>query len=131
MVNHIDSRGELTVIEGHEVPFEIQRVYWIKEVPSGKTRAGHASRLNREVLVAIQGSFDVTVDDGYIATTSTMSSDSQPLLIESMRWHTLTNFSPDAIVLVLASRPYDEADYIRDYDEFKLITNSSSHDKIS
>ena len=114
-----DPRGNLTVTEGmKDVPFEIQRVYWVYDVPSGQYRGGHAHKKCLEMLVAMSGSFHVTLDDGHTRETILLNHPYQGLLIETGIWRTLDDFSSGAVCMVLASEPFEEEDYIREYDDF-------------
>ncbi|MBA3347672.1 MAG: WxcM-like domain-containing protein [Actinobacteria bacterium] len=114
-----DRRGNLTFIEGGEhVPFEIQRVYYLYDVPGGESRAGHGHRRLEQLLVAASGSFDVTVGDGVEQQVFTLNRSYFGLYIPPMIWREITNFSSGAVCLALASMHFDEADYFRDYDEF-------------
>ncbi len=116
----VDPRGNLSFIEGgRHVPFAIRRVYWVYDVPGGEVRGGHAYRRNEEFVVALSGSFDVVLDDGVGGRrTFSLNRSYNGLAIGRMTWRRLENFSTNALALVLASEPYDAADYIRDYDEF-------------
>lgn len=112
-------RGNLTVVEQNiDVPFEIKRAYWTYDVPSGESRGGHAHKQLQQLLVAISGSFDVTLDNGQEKETVHLNHPYQGLLIPSMTWRTLEDFSSGAVCMVLASELYDEDDYIRDYEQF-------------
>jgi len=114
-----DVRGNLTYIEsaGH-VPFPLRRVYWIYDVPGGEVRGGHAYRELQEFVIALSGSFDVHVNDGEQRRVITLNRSYFGLYIPRMMWRQLTNFSTNAVCLVLASLPFDEGDYIRRFDEF-------------
>ncbi len=115
-----DPRGNLTVAEGmKDVPFSVARVYWVYDVPAGESRGGHAHRRCREFIVAVSGSFTVTLDDGRERTTVLLNHPYQGLLVETGVWRTLDDYSSGAVCLVLASDPFCEEDYIRDYDDFK------------
>ncbi|MBQ1797494.1 MAG: WxcM-like domain-containing protein [Prevotella sp.] len=115
----VDPRGNLTVAQGDiDVPFDIKRVYWVYDVPAGEYRGGHAHRQCREVLVALSGSFHVTLDDGTQRETYLLNHPYQGLLIDTGIWRTLDDFSSGAVCLVLASELFEEADYIREYDEY-------------
>lgn len=114
-----DPRGNLTVAEQQsEVPFDVKRVYWIYDVPGGESRGGHAHRHCREMIVALSGSFDVTLDDGTERHTYHLNHPWQGLLVETGIWRTLNDFSSGAVCLVLASDAFDEDDYIRDYHDY-------------
>ena len=115
----VDPRGNLTVIEGEtDVPFAIQRVYWVYDVPAGEYRGGHAHKNCRELLVALSGSFQVTIDNGTEKETYLLNHPYQGLLIEAGLWRTLDDFSSGAVCMVLASDPFEEEDYIREYGNF-------------
>lgn len=115
----VDPRGNLTVAEGLDVvPFEIKRAYWVYDVPGGESRGGHAHKRLQQFIVALSGSFQVTLDNGYEQKTVLMNHPYQGLLIDTNIWRTLDDFSSGAVCLVLASEHYDEDDYIYDYDEF-------------
>lgn len=116
----VDPRGNLTAVEQlKEVPFEVRRVYWTYDVPAGERRGGHAHKACREMLVAISGSFSVTLDDGCHRRTFHLNRPYQALLIETGIWRTLSNFSSGAVCLVLASDLFSEGDYIRNYNDYK------------
>jgi hypothetical protein len=120
-----DRRGNLTFIEGRRhVPFDIRRVYWLYDVPGGESRAGHAHRTLEQMLVAASGSFDVVLSDGVATETFTLNRSYVGLYIAPMTWREIVNFSSCAVCLALASMPYDESDYYRDYEEF--VQNGSS-----
>ena len=114
-----DPRGNLTVAEGMDmVPFDIKRAYWVYDVPGGESRGGHAHKHLSQVLIAVSGSFSVTLDNGREHTTFLLNHPWQGLLIEPNTWRTLDDFSSGAVCLVLASDHYEETDYIYDYNEF-------------
>ena len=114
-----DPRGNLTVAQAHtDVPFAVKRAYWVYDVPAGECRGGHANKLCKEVLIALSGSFHVTVDNGEEQKTVLLNHPYQGLLIDTDVWRTLDDFSSGAVCLVLASEPFDEDDYIREYDDF-------------
>jgi dTDP-4-dehydrorhamnose 3,5-epimerase-like enzyme len=121
-----DPRGNLTPIEGgRDIPFEIRRVFYMYDVPGGTTRAGHAHRALEQVMVAVSGSFDVRLDDGTSRNRVTLNRSYEGLYIPQLVWRELENFSTGAVCLVLASLPFDEQDYFRDYDEFIEHVRSS------
>lgn len=114
-----DPRGNLTVAEEMKnVPFEIKRAYWVYDVPGGGSRGGHAHKKLRQLVIALSGSFHVTLDNGKERETILLNHPYQGLVIETNTWRTLDDFSSGAVCLVLASEYYDEDDYIYDYDEF-------------
>jgi dTDP-4-dehydrorhamnose 3,5-epimerase-like enzyme len=114
-----DERGNLTFIEGcRHIPFDIKRVYYLYDVPGGATRAGHAHKSLQQFLVAMSGSFDVTLDDGQAKAKFHLNRSYYGLYIPSMIWREIDNFSSGAVCLALASEYFEEADYYRNYDEF-------------
>lgn len=114
-----DPRGNLSFIEsGAHVPFDIARVYYLYDVPSGSVRAGHAHKVLHQLLIAVSGSFDVRLHDGVREEVVTLNRPHVGLHIGPMLWREIDNFSSGSVCLVLASTPYDEADYIRDFDAF-------------
>ncbi|MGB1312784.1 sugar 3,4-ketoisomerase [Bizionia paragorgiae] len=113
-----NSRGNLSVIEKEILPFSIERVYYLYDVPSDAFRGGHAHKNLRQFLIPISGSFDVVIKDGQATRTITLNKPNKGLLIVPGIWRELENFSSGAICLVLASEVYDESDYIRDYEVF-------------
>jgi len=115
-----DPRGNLTFIEGQRhVPFDIKRVYYLYDVPGGAERGGHAHRNLHQVLVAMSGSFDVVLDDGNMEIRYHLNRSYYGLYLCPMIWRTMDNFSSGSVCMVLASEPYEEADYYRDYDIFR------------
>ncbi|MDY6206286.1 MAG: FdtA/QdtA family cupin domain-containing protein [Prevotella sp.] len=114
-----DPRGNLTVAESFKnVPFDIKRAYWLYDVPGGGSRGGHAHKRLKQLLVAVSGSFTVTLDDGREKETFLLNHPWQGLLIDTGIWRTLDDFSSGAVCLVLASELYEEEDYIYDYQDF-------------
>ena len=115
----VDPRGNLTVAQGmKDSPFHVARVYWTYDVPSGTSRGGHAHKHCREFVIAVSGSFTVTLDNGHEKKSFLLNHPYQGLLIETDIWRTLDDFSSGAVCLVLAEKTFDEADYIRNYDDF-------------
>lgn len=114
-----DPRGNLTPIESHsDLPFEFKRLYYLYDVPSGSSRGGHAHKQLHQLIVAVSGSFDVVLDDGFERKSITLNFPNRGLLIVPYVWRELQNFSSGAVCVVLASAKYDELDYIRDYETF-------------
>jgi hypothetical protein len=122
-----DPRGNLSFVEGgNHVPFDIRRVYWLYDVPGGAERGGHAHRALEQVIVAMSGSFDVVLDDGSITQRFHLNRSYAGLYIPSMVWREIDNFSSGSVCMVLASEVFDEADYIRDHDEFRATVGCAS-----
>lgn len=114
-----DPRGNLTFIEGHNhIPFDIKRVYYLYDVPGGADRGGHAHKALQQLIIGISGSFDVHLDDGHEKKTVHLNRGYDGLLIPTMIWREIDNFSSAAVCLVMASERYDEDDYYRNYDDF-------------
>ena len=114
-----DPRGDLTFVEGsNHVPFDIARVYFLYNVPVDAERGGHAHRDLQQVIFALSGSFRVSVDNGRTREEYWLRDPRKGILVERMIWREMDRFSQGAVCMVLASHPYDEADYIRDYAEF-------------
>jgi hypothetical protein len=115
----IDPRGNLTVAQQlKDIPFEVSRVYWVYDVPSGESRGGHAHKHCREFIVAVSGSFTVTLNDGSEKHTFLLNHPYQGLLVNTNVWRTLDDFSSGAVCLVLAEDPFLEEDYIREYEDY-------------
>lgn len=117
-----DPRGSLTVAEGlSNIPFSIARTYWVYDVPGGESRGGHAHKSCLEFIVAVSGCFNVTLDNGSEKETFFLNHPWQGLLVETNVWRTLDDFSSGAVCMVLASEPFSEEDYIREYEEFLKV----------
>jgi len=115
----LDERGNLSFAQNNtQIPFEIKRTYWLYDVPGGESRGGHAERENEELIIAMSGSFDITVDDGKDKKTFTLNRSYYGLYIPKGIWRDISNFSTNSLALEFGSIPYDVNDYIRDYDEF-------------
>jgi hypothetical protein len=121
-----DTRGNLSVIQGEAIPFEMKRVYYLYDIPSGGRRGGHSHKNCQELLVALSGSFDVILSDGHEQKTVTLNKPNVGLLIPNGIWRELENFSSGSVCLVLASAIFEEEDYIRNFEEYRLSKNRSS-----
>ncbi|WP_248723592.1 FdtA/QdtA family cupin domain-containing protein [Seonamhaeicola sp. ML3] len=122
-------RGSLSVIEKECIPFKINRVYYLYDVPSSAYRGGHAHIEQLEFLVAVSGSFDVILDDGNTKKSITLNKPNKGLLISTGTWRELDNFSSGAVCLVLSSGEFDEEDYIREYEDFTSFVSSNVNTK--
>lgn len=120
-----DDRGNLSFVEeSSHIPFEIARTYWIYDVPGGEIRGAHAFREQKEIIIALSGSFDVILNDGRSEQIYSLNRSYKALYVPEMLWRSMENFSTNSVALVLASTTFDDADYIRDFDEFlNLKTN--------
>lgn len=115
----LDNRGNLSFVEqGRHIPFEIRRSYWIYDVPGGERRGGHAFKSSEELIIALSGSFDVTLTDGEESRTFSLNRSYYGLYIPSGWWRTIENFSTNAFSLILASTDYDADDYIRNFEQY-------------
>lgn len=113
-----DVRGNLAFIQNDILPFEFKRIYYLFDVPSTAFRGGHSHINQKEILIALSGSFEVVLDDGQEKRTLLLNKPNMGLPIDTGIWRELQNFSSGAICLVIASDVFDEADYIRDYNDF-------------
>jgi dTDP-4-dehydrorhamnose 3,5-epimerase-like enzyme len=123
---HLDPRGNISIVEEEtNIPFRIERCYWIYDVPGGQVRGGHAFRVQEEFIVALSGSFDVMIDDGTIQKNYHLNRSYYGLYIPSGLWRQMQNFSTNSVAMVLSSTHFQVEDYIRDYEEYKLyrLTN--------
>lgn len=117
-----DARGNLTFIEGERhIPFKIERVFYLYDVPGGEKRGGHANIKTHQFIIAGSGSFDVILDDGIKSQRFHLNRAYYGLYVPPMIWRELDNFSSGAVCIVIASHTYDENDYIREYETFKKI----------
>lgn len=115
----LDERGNLSVIEENKnIPFKIERVYWIYDVPGGEKRGGHAYRNNEEFIVALSGAFDIIINDGREKRRFQLNRSYYGLYVPNGLWREMDNFSTNSLAVVLSSTKYNENDYIRNYDEF-------------
>ena len=118
-----DHRGSLTFLQTEQpIPFEIERVYYLYDVPGGAERGAHAHKKLHQFIIAISGSFDVVLDDGRQSKRFHLNRPYFGLYVCPMMWRMLDNFSSGSVCLVLASEKYDETDYIRDKDQFLSLT---------
>lgn len=115
----LDDRGNLSFFQNPDhIPFPIERVYWIYDVPGGQQRGGHAYKEQEEVVIALSGSFDVILHDGMEEKKITLNRSYYGLYIPKMVWRHMENFSTNSLALIVANRPYDADDYVRSFDSF-------------
>jgi dTDP-4-dehydrorhamnose 3,5-epimerase-like enzyme len=119
-----DERGNLSFFENEkQVPFTIARTYWIYDVPGGQTRGGHAYKTLQEFIIALSGSFDVVLNDGYEEQKFTLNRSNTGLFVPGMIWRHMENFATNSLALIAADDFYKETDYIRDFAAFKQLKN--------
>lgn len=119
-----DPRGNLTFIEsGRQIPFDIQRVYYLYDVPGGAERGGHAHKDLHQLIIAVSGSFDIELDDGREKKIISLNRSFQGLYVCPMIWREISNFSSGSVCMVLASNLYDENDYYRHYSQFLAVVD--------
>ncbi|QWD83801.1 WxcM-like domain-containing protein [Polynucleobacter sp. MWH-P3-07-1] len=117
-----DERGNLTFIEGNkQIPFGIERVYYLYDVPGGAERGGHAHKQLEQLIIASSGSFDVVLDDGNQKKRFHLNRPYFGLYVCPYIWRELDNFSSGSVCTVMASRPYEEDDYFRNYKDYLLV----------
>lgn len=119
-----EKRGNLSFFEyPSQLPFEIKRTYWIYDVPGGEIRGSHAFKEQQEFIIALSGSFDVVLHDGFSETRFSLNRSYCGLYVPSKYWRTLENFSTNSLALIVTDKIYNESDYIRDFNEFKIFRN--------
>lgn len=120
----LDKRGNLSFFESPGIlPFEIERTYWIYDVPGGETRGSHAFKQQKEFIVALSGSFDIVLHDGKEETKYSLNRSYYGLYVPEMYWRRMENFSTNSLSLVVSNKSYDEKDYIREFENFKTLKN--------
>ncbi len=119
-----DKRGNLSFFQHPaNLPFEIERTYWVYDVPGGEKRGSHAFKEQQEFIIALSGSFDVIIHDGKEEKSFSLNRSYYGLYIPKMFWRRLENFSTNSLALIVSDKPYNENDYIRDFEEFKTLAN--------
>lgn len=122
----LDTRGNLTFIESNvHIPFKIKRTYWIYDVPGGEIRGSHAFKKSQELIIALSGSFDIVLNDGKQESKYTLNRSYEGLYVPNLIWKSMENFSTNSLALVVSNIVYDEADYLRNFDEFKQMKDFS------
>jgi len=118
----LDPRGNLSFLESNNhVPFEIKRTYWIYDVPGGEIRGSHAFKKSHEFIIALSGSFDVILNDGKKEVKYSLNRSYYGLYVPNMLWRRVENFSTNSLALIVSSIPYDQNDYIRNFNEYKKL----------
>ena len=126
---HGDERGQLVALEEwRDIPFEIKRVYYMYETVNGVVRGRHAHKSLEQILICIHGTCKILLDNGSEKKVVPLEKPYEGLYISNDMWREMYDFSTDAVLLVLASQPYDESDYIRDYDEFLDFVRNKKED---
>jgi len=126
-LGNIANSNIIEIVSNINISFDIKRIYYLYDVPEGEKRGGHAHKNLYQLITALGGSYSVILDDGVHKKTVKLDRPDMGLLIVPGIWRELLNFSAGAISLVLASEVYNEADYIRDYNEFKILKNANSN----
>lgn len=122
----LDFRGNLSFFENcNQIPFEIARTYWIYDVPGGEVRGSHAFKDSHEFIIALSGSFDVILSDGENEVKYSLNRSYQGLYLPNLLWRSMENFSTNSCALIVSSIPYNSSDYIRDFQEFKILSNEA------
>ena len=120
-----DYRGNLSFLQNlDQIPFEIKRVYWIYDVPSGECRGGHAYYQLEEVIIALTGSFDISVNNGSVKITYQLNASNKACYIPNLYWRQIENFSTNAMALIIASKEFDKDDYIYNHNDFIKAINA-------
>lgn len=120
----LDKRGNLSFFENrNQIPFEIERAYWLYDVPGGERRGGHAFKEQKEFIIALSGSFDVVLYDGKEEKKFSLNRSYYGLYVPNMYWRSMENFSTNSLAMIVSDKPYNEKDYIRDFELFKKIKN--------
>lgn len=120
------NRGNLTFVEGsNHIPFDIARAFWIYEVPAGENRGSHAHYTLQEVVVAVSGSFDVTITDGFTERVFRLMRPYEGLYLPPGFWISLGNFAAGSVCVTLCSQPYDESDYIRNRRDYQRLARAN------
>lgn len=121
----LDKRGNLSFFEHpNQLPFVIERTYWIYDVPGGEVRGSHAFKEQQEFIIALSGSFDVILHDGLKEEKFSLNRSYKGLFIPKMYWRSLENFSTNSLALIVSDKLYNANDYIRDFEQFKVLKNA-------
>ena len=126
---HGDHRGQLVALEeGKEIPFQVKRVYYMYDTVEGVRRGYHAHKCLEQILICVHGSCKILLDNGKETAVVNLDTPFEGLYISNDMWREMYDFSPDAVLMVLASELYDEADYIRNYDEFLKFVEEKDYE---
>ena len=122
----LDPRGNLSFFENNnQIPFDIKRTYWIYDVPGGEIRGSHAFKKSHEFIIALSGSFDVVLNDGENEVKYNLNRSYYGFYVPNLLWRSIENFSTNSCALIVSSIEYDVSDYIRNFEEFKIIRNEA------
>jgi len=122
--HHSQRKGDICVVENiNTIPFDVKRIYYLYDIPGGVSRGGHAHKELQQFIVAVSGSFTVTLDDGNVKRSFTLNRPYQGLLLVPGVWRVIDDFSSGSVCMVFASEKYDDNDYIRSYDDFLHFRN--------
>ena len=122
----LDPRGNLSFFESsNQIPFDIKRSYWIYDVPGGEIRGSHAFKSSHEFIIALSGSFDIVLNDGENEVKYSLNRSYYGLYVPNLLWRSIENFSTNSCALIVSSILYDAGDYIRDFEEFKIVKNET------
>jgi hypothetical protein len=120
----LDPRGNLSFFENNnQIPFEIKRTYWIYDVPGGEIRGSHAFKESHEFIIALSGSFDIILNDGFHQEKYSLNRSYYGLYVPNLLWRRIENFSTNSLALIVSNLDYNPNDYIRDFDTFKKLRN--------
>lgn len=120
----LDPRGNLSFFENdNQIPFDIKRTYWIYDVPGGQIRGSHAFKESHEFIIALSGSFDVVLNDGENEIKYNLNRSYYGLYVPNLLWRSIENFSTNSLALIVSSIAYNDTDYIREFEEFKILRN--------
>ncbi|RXP45415.1 WxcM-like domain-containing protein [Lutibacter sp. HS1-25] len=123
----LDPRGNLSFFENsNQIPFDIKRTYWIYDVPGGEMRGSHAFKESHEFIIALSGSFDVVLNDGTKEMKYSLNRSYYGLYVPNLLWRRIENFSTNSLALIVSSISYNEKDYIRNFEEFKITRNEAN-----
>lgn len=127
-----DPRGNLSFFEyPNQLPFQVKRAYWIYDVPGGEIRGSHAFKNQNEIIIALSGSFDIVLHDGYEERKFSLNRSYYGLVVPKMTWRRIENFSTNSLAFIVTDMVFDDKEYIRDFDEFLILKqNEKNNDRL-